>query len=171
VKEVLKASYKSEDQLGTLGELFTGEGPPSALAGSTMCVDIKDIRKVLKLFQDCTPAKDPAFAGVFSLRYVKSSNATMACNRFGSITCAIEADGILNSRTDDFYKKIWDGLRAQNIPFRFHLGKLNDLDKTKMLYSYDSDVSKWTVARDRILTNQQVKPLFINDSIKTWGLD
>jgi hypothetical protein len=171
VKEVLKASYKQENQLGTLGELFTGDGPPSALAGSTMCVDIKDIGAVLKLFQNCTPLSNPSFAGIYSLRYVKSSSATMACNRFGAVTCAIEADGIYNQRTQDFYKKVWDGLRAQNIPFRFHLGKLNDLDANKMLINYGSDIKKWKDARDRILPKQEVRKLFTNDTQTTWGLD
>jgi hypothetical protein len=95
----------------------------------------------------------------------------MACNRFGVVTCAIEADGILNSRTADFYKKIWDKLRAKNIAFRFHLGKLNDLDKNKMLYSYSADVNKWKQARDRVLPKQDVKSLFVNSTLVGWGLD
>jgi len=170
VEEVLKLSYKLEDQKGTLGDLFTGEGPPSALAGSTMCVDPIHIERVLQIFQKRTPRHSPEFAGIYSLRFVKSSEVTLAGNHFGAITCAIEADGILNQRTDEYYANIWSDLRAQGIPFRFHLGKLNDLDATKFSSMYGESLTKWNAARNKVLNNPDVRNLYQNSTLKSWGL-
>ncbi len=170
VEAVLALSYKSETQTGTLGELFTGKGPPSALAGSTMCVDPSHIEKVLQIFQRRSPREQPEFAGIYSLRFVKSSQVTLAGNHFGNITCAIEADGLLNEKTWNYYHTIWDDLRKANIPFRFHLGKLNDLDSTKFISMYDPDVKVWQNARNQILTDPEVINLFLNDTMKLWGL-
>jgi hypothetical protein len=178
---VLRLSYKNETQQGTLGELFTGEGPPSALAGSSMCVDLSNIEKTLKILKKFTPKDHPQFAGVFSLRFVKSSPATLACTHFGKVTCVIEADGILNDRTKAYYHDVWNELRAANIPFTFHWGKLNDLEgKTNVSNTHDAHfvddmygpkVNIWKTARDKILTNPEVRKLFVNDTLKSWGLD
>jgi hypothetical protein len=170
VATILELSYKSEIQRGTLGELFTGEGPPSALAGSTMSVDPSNIKKVLAIFQRHTPKAAPEFAGIYSLRFVKSSKATLAGNSFGEVTCAIEADGILNDRTKAYYANIWNDLRTEGIPFRFHLGKLNDLDKVKFGSMFGPGVPIWIAARNKILTNPDVRNLFINETLESWGL-
>jgi len=177
---VLKLSYKNKTQQGTLGELFTGNGPPSALAGSSMCVDVSNIEKTLKILKKFTPRDMPEFGGVFSLRFVKTSAATLACTRFGKVTCVIEADGLLNGRTKAYYAKVWNELRVANIPFTFHWGKLNDLEGKKIVSNstqsyyvddmYGPNVEIWKNARNKILTNPDVRKLFINDTIKSWGL-
>jgi FAD binding domain len=177
---VLKLAYKNETQIGTLGELFTGEGPPSALAGSSMCVDLSDIERTLKILKSLTPNERPEFAGIFSLRFVKSSKATLACTHFGRVTCVIEADGILNYRTKGYYMKIWKALRAANIPFTFHWGKLNDLDGKEDISKsghsffvddmYGINVGIWKSSRDRILKDPAVRKIFINDTLRSWGL-
>ncbi len=178
--DVLKFSYKDKTQVGTLGEIFTGDGPPSALAGTSMCVDLSDIESTLKILKMYTTDERPQFAGVFSLRFVRTSPATLACTRFGKVTCVIEADGILNYRTHDYYGKVWNELRKANIPFTFHWGKLNDLDGKKHSSPgapsyyvddmYGNSVQTWKNARDRILINPEVKKIFINHTIESWGL-
>jgi hypothetical protein len=177
---VLKLSYKNEIQTGMLGELFTGEGPPSALAGTSMCVDLSNIEKVLKILKQFTPNDNPEFAGVFSLRFVKSSKATLAATRFGEVTCVVEADGILNERTNSYYQNIWNALRAAGIPFTFHWGKLNDLNGKRpgpnspnpyyVDDMYGEAVNIWEASRDKILFRPEVRQIFINETITSWGL-
>ncbi|GHN02493.1 hypothetical protein WSM22_39820 [Cytophagales bacterium WSM2-2] len=169
VEAVLKLSYKTGVQQGVLGDLFTGEGPPSALAGSTMFVGVNDIEKVLEIFQRRTPKASPEFSGIYSLRFVKSSSATLGGNYFGNVTCAIEADGILNDRTKRYYANIWNDLRTQNIPFRFHLGKLNDLDQQKFSAMYGPSKTVWLNSQNALL-NPSMKSLLMNDTLRGWGL-
>jgi hypothetical protein len=87
------------------------------------------------------------------------------------VTCVVEADGILNDRTKDYYAKVWNGLRQANIPFTFHWGKLNDLNSDHVQHMYGPNVGIWKAARDRLLSNPDVKALFINDTLRAWGLD
>lgn len=171
VATILKLAYKTETQIGTLREIFTGEGPPSALAGSTMFVAPGDVLRVLQLFQKHTPLSAPQFAGVYSLRYVRSSEVCLGGNFFGDVTCGLEADGILNDRTKSFYHNVWSDMRAEGIPFRFHLGKLNDLDEAKFTSMYGSSRQTWKDARDKVLRNPDVKKIFTNDVMRKWGLD
>ncbi|MBS1507059.1 MAG: FAD-binding protein [Bacteroidetes bacterium] len=171
VATILKLAYKTETQIGTLGEIFTGEGPPSALAGSTMFVNPADVMRVLEIFQKHTPKNAPEFAGVYSLRYVRCSDACLGGNFFKEVTCGLEADGILNDRTKSFYHKVWSEMRAKGIPFRFHLGKLTDLDQAKFTSMYGSSMQTWKSARDKVLPNPDVKKIFTNEVMKEWGLD
>ena len=109
------------------------------------------------------------FSGIFSYRYVKKSQATLAFAKFDH-TCIVELDGVESSITRDFYDVVWNELIARKIPHTFHWGKISNLDPVKLEKMYQQDISKWIKARNTLMPVDVLKA-FNNETLTNWGLD
>ena len=64
----------------------------------------------------------------------------------------------------------WQRLDEENIAYRFHWGKMNELDFNKISLMYGEDVDTWIAARNKLLDPAAMK-IFSNPLLKEWGLD
>jgi hypothetical protein len=67
------------------------------------------------------------FAGVFALRFVKQSQATLAFTRCDP-TCVIDLDGVFSKRSSGFLRRVWATFEDAHIPHTVHWGKMHNLD-------------------------------------------
>jgi len=116
------------DTTGTLGETFwdtSHQGPAFACA---VGVSHTDSKKALDLLTHLTKTEGP-IPGIYALRFVKQSQATLACTKF-PITCMLEIDGLIwKPKNNDmislerFCERIVEVLTDAQIPFTLHWGK------------------------------------------------
>ncbi|MEP3209997.1 MAG: FAD-binding protein [Maribacter sp.] len=164
----------NEESTGTLAETFWDapyQGPAFAVSFG---VDHKNSSKALKILADVTINEGP-IPGIFAMRFVKKSKATLAFTRF-PITCMIEIDGVLWKKSNNLIglkeisKKMIEALKANNIPFTMHWGKNSDWGFNGLVdHMYGIDAKKWKMCRSALLTADMQK-LFSNGFLKTTGL-
>lgn len=116
-------------------------------------------------------AKGAAFAGVIGIRFVKNSLATLAFTRFAPLTCTIELPAVNSQATQQFYRKTFQELDNNNIPFTLHWGQEGDYSQQRLYKMYGNDVDKWIKQRERLLTDSIERYMFTNDFLKRCGIN
>lgn len=170
-----------EVSTGTLAETFWDapyQGPafaisfgvPHNLSGKTLNVLTEIARK----------KKTP---GIFAMRFIKKSDATLSFARFNK-TCMIEIDGVLWNEKKNLgtlnglCREMMIALHEKDIPFTIHWGKNADWtfvgdnwNATSLAdYMYGEDAKKWRAYRSALLSPEMQK-LFSNRFLKECGLD
>jgi hypothetical protein len=168
VNKLLAASITPfEKQTGTIGEIFNNTTLHGKLQSAAIGLPIAYVTQVADLLLKLNKTKGP-FAGLFAFRYVKQSQASLAFTRY-SHTCICELDGVFSDRTNNFYTAVWDALEKSGIPFTFHWGKVNELNRTRLRNMYGADLDKWLTARNTLL-DAKAQAVFNNPLMKKWGL-
>ena len=94
-----------------------------------------------------------------------------SCTQHSSLRiCIAEFDSVEASHTHSFYNAIWNALDNAGIPYTFHWGKINNLDKVKVEAKYGDAAMEWMEARNQVLPTEML-PVFTNDALKEFGLD
>lgn len=161
---------------GTIGEIFWDAGYQGPAYACAVGVDHKDSGKALELLANLAKTEGP-IPGIYALRFVKQSQATLAFTRF-PVTCMIEIDGLIwNPKTDklislpDFCTRIIEVFQANNIPFTQHWGKNADWSFPGLVqHMYGGKVQEWKKQRS-ILLRKEWATVFSNDFLKDTGLD
>ena len=154
------------------GEMFA----PTNASGGIMSVELgvshKDARVTLDVL--LTLNSSIPFAGVFSFRFVKQTNATLGFTKF-PITCCIEIPGVGCAATEEFYSKLYLALDAAGIEFTLHWGQMNDYQSggsTKVRKRWgNTAVDAWIAARERLLDTQLLRDRFSNQLLQDCGLN
>ena len=81
-----------------------------------------------------------------------------------------QLDGVQSNITRQFYNVVWKALDEADIPYTFHWGKINNLDRDKVRNMYGNEVDRWIQAGNQILPPAGMK-LFANQTFKEWGLE
>jgi len=171
VNGIIKRSFAESSDKGTHGEIFSNTDLHGKVLSCAMGVPLSHVNNMRKVLESVNQQHGP-FAGVFSFRFVKSTEATLGFTRFPGHTCVIEADSVPSKRTTDFYEATWTELDRLNIPYTFHWGKLLNLDAAKVRKMYgDAAVDGWISARQTLMQNGAVIRVFNNDLLTQWGLD
>ena len=169
VNAMIKKSFLTfSNVLGTSGEIFTNNDIRGKVISTAMGVPINFVNQVNDLLIQLNTAHGP-FSGIFSYRYVKKSQALLAFTKFDH-TCIIELDGIESKITRNFYEVVWSELEARNIPFTFHWGKINKLNRQKIQNMYQGNMNKWISARNELMPVESLK-IFNSPTLVDWGLD
>jgi FAD/FMN-containing dehydrogenase len=169
VNQLVKSSYTLySNVLGTCGEIFTNSSVRGRVLSTALGIPVSHVNQVNDLLIQLNKDHGP-FSGIFSYRYVKKTNATLAFTKF-DFTCILELDGIESVITRNFYDLVWSELEKANIPFTFHWGKIGNLDPVKMKNMYQENMNKWIVARNKLLPLDSIN-VFNNETLKDWGLD
>ena len=169
VNTIVAGNYKEyQDQYGTLAEIFTNTDTRGKVDSTAMGVPLERVREALDalLFEH---RRSGPFAGVFALRYVKGTEATLGFTRY-PVTCVVELDGVTSNTTEEFYSNAWKRLRTERIPFTFHWGKQNDLTATRVRAMYEERADSWIKARRAVLTVAQ-RAMFSNRFLKKLNMD
>ncbi len=152
---------------GTLGEIFWDAGFQGPAFACAVGIDHKDSPKALELLTRLAREEGP-IPGIYAMRFVKKSRATLACTRF-PVTCMLEIDGIIwkpkNKKMislEKFCTRTIEVLQAANIPFTIHWGKNADWSFPGLVtHMYGADAAKWMQQRSILLSKEQEK-LFSN---------
>lgn len=169
VNNLIKTSFATFSNVwGTSGEIFTNMDTRGKLLSTAMGIPIRFVNQVNEMLIELNHSQGP-FPGIFSYRYVKRSEATLAFTKFEH-TCIVELDGVESSITKKFYKAVWNELITRNIPHTFHWGKISNLDPVKLEKMYQQNISKWIKARNIIMPVDALQ-IFNNQTLANWGLD
>jgi hypothetical protein len=163
------------DTTGTLAEIFWDapyQGPAYACA---VGIDHKDSAKALELLTQLTLQEGPV-PGIFAMRFVKQSGATLAFTRF-PITCMLEIDGLTWKpkknkmiSLEEYCTRIIEVLKSNNIPFTLHWGKNADWSFPGLVeHMYGQDMNRWKEHRNALLGPVN-KVLFSNKFLTDTGL-
>lgn len=163
----LDAQNKPIRQLGILGEIFNNTTLRGKLLSAAVGFPIDKVNEVIALMLKANEDIGP-FAGLFSLRFVKQSTATLGFTKFER-TCVMELDATYSRSIYNFYSQIWKMLEDNNIPFTFHWGKINELYPARISNMYGNAASSWMAARNKLLDANSLK-VFTNPILQQWGL-
>ena len=169
VNLLIKNAYAPyHDHWGTLNEIFSNTDAQGRVLSAGIGIDAKHSTVVNELLLKLNETHGP-FLGVYAYRFVKGTKATLGFTRFEH-TCIAEFDSVEASHTHSFYNAIWNALDNAGIPYTFHWGKINNLDKVKVEAKYGDAAMEWMEARNQVLPTEML-PVFTNDALKEFGLD
>ena len=169
VNNLIKTAFPTFTNVwGTSGEIFTNMDTRGKLLSTALGIPISFTNEVNQMLIELNDAHGP-FSGIFSYRYVKKSDATLAFTKFDH-TCVVELDGVESAVTRNFYNVVWHELIARNIPHTFHWGKISELNPAKLEKMYHQDISKWIKARNTLMPVDALQA-FNNETLNNWGLD
>ncbi len=164
----------NEETIGTLYETFWDAAYQGPAFACSIGVDSKDSVKALEAVSAMTKNEGP-IPGIFAMRFVKQSNATLAFTKF-TITCMLEIDGILWNKSqglmslEEYSLRMIEVLQQNNIPFTLHWGKNSDWGFPGLVdYMYGENANIWKEYRSSLLTKDMAK-VFSNDFLNTIGL-
>ena len=169
---LIKSIYKPYEKVcGTHGEIFTDTAVRGKSASSAMGIPLGQVREALDIVLAAIRAKKVPV--LVAARYVKASRATLAFTSHGPQTCVLEVDGPRSRGVRSTYRRIWRDLRSSGIPFTFHWGKMNDLDRDPrhIREMYGSRLDRWLTARRTLLPDPALRRVFANDFLEKAEID
>jgi len=152
---------------GISGEIFTNTDLRGKVLSSAVAVPADFVNRVTDILMEINDSKK--FFGLFSYRYVKQTGATLGFTRFEK-SCVVEFDGVDSDNSYEFYEAVWNRLEAENIPFTFHWGKLNNLNTERTEKMYGAKKDEWVKARNTLLPPESIR-LFNNKMLEDFGLN
>lgn len=155
---------------GTLGEIFWDAGFQGPSYACSLGIDHSDSPKALELMVNLARKEGPV-PGIYAMRFVKRSDATLAFTKF-PVTCVLEIDGLIwnakrkNISLHKFCTRIIEVLQANNIAFTLHWGKNADWSFPGLIqYMYGKSAEEWIAYRSALL-RKETADLFSNDFLK-----
>ncbi|WP_282124457.1 FAD-binding protein [Algibacter mikhailovii] len=177
VKKLRKTILPKVDEVltGTLPEIFWDAPYQGPAFACSVGINHTDSGKTIDLLSELTRNEGP-IPGIFGMRFVKQSNATLAFSKF-PVTCMLEIDGVLWKKTrkimslEEYSRRIIEVLKQNDIPFTIHWGKNSDWAYPNLVtHMYgEKKVNDWKQARSTLLSDDMAE-LFANKFIKTVGL-
>jgi hypothetical protein len=167
---LVESQYGEVDgECGTLGEVFTNTTLRGHLASAAVGIPLARVRETLEALRDLH--NQEPFPGLFALRYVRGTTATLGFTRHHPQTCILELDAPQSSRTEKFYARAWDRFITLDLPFTFHWGKMQRRDAalTERMYGPQA-IQSWQAARHSLLTTPALRRLFTNRMLAELGL-
>ena len=160
---------------GMLSEIFWDAGYQGPAFACSVGIDYKDSAKALELLIDLAKKEGP-IPGIYAMRFVKQSKASLAFTRF-PITCMLEIDGIIWDGNkhgmitlEKFCTRIIEVLKENDIPFTIHWGKNADWSFPGLAqHMYGDDATKWKQYRSSLLS-PEAQILFSNKFLVDIGL-
>jgi len=157
-----------EKQFGTLAEIFSNTTLHGKLMSSALGLPLDQVNRVTEILFEMNKTIGP-FPGLFAYRFIKKTDARLGFTKF-DYTCILELDGVFSDMTHNFYTAVWNRLDAENIPYTFHWGKINELYPERISRMYGEDANIWIASRNKLL-DEQGRKIFSNQLLQQWGLD
>ena len=171
VSQLTRLVYQDFDNVsGTLAEIFTDTTTRGKAASAAMGLPLGRVREALDIALRIN--RTYPFPGLFAVRYVKSSQATLAFTNHPDHTCILELDGPNSRSTQTFYRRLWKRFDAVGIPYTFHWGKMNNLNAERVRAMYgEAVIEQWRAARHTLLDSPALRTVFANQFVRNLGLD
>jgi D-arabinono-1,4-lactone oxidase len=167
IKTVNPVDPANAPKFGTSGEIFTNTTLRGKVISAAIGIHISNVDRVVQLLLGQN--KKTPYAGIFSLRFVKKSTATLGFTKFDP-TCVIELDGVKSDDGFKFYNTMWDLLDKEQIPYTFHWGKVHELNPARIQKMYGASLDAWKAARKELLGPAMIK-IFSNSLTQAYGID
>ena len=168
VNQTVKGSYGTlHDVWGTHSEVFSTAVAQGKVQSTAIGIPFEYTNRVLDIAFEAN--SDKSFVGVFSVRFVKQTKATLGFTKY-PYTCVAEFDSFEAPSTWRFYERLWNALEQQGIPYTFHWGKVNNLDPAMLKRMYGSRIDEWIAARNQLLPAEMLK-IFTNQFMTDLKLD
>jgi FAD/FMN-containing dehydrogenase len=141
---------------GTHGEIFGDTTTTGRTFSTAMGIPLDRVPEAVGIAEQAI--RDHTAPALVALRYVKSSQGTLAFTRHGDCTCVLEMDGPWSARTQAACEQAWEQLSHANnpIPYTFHWGKVNNLDDQRVRAMYGNRIGTWLAARHRLIGSDPV---------------
>ncbi len=156
---LLKTSILPKEEkttVGKLSEIFWDAGYQGKAFACSFGVDHTNSSKALEVLAKLT--REHPVPGIFAMRFIKQSEATMAFSKF-PFTCMIEIDGIQWNDQENiislknYCTKMIEALKNNNIPFTIHWGKNADWSFPDLVnHMFGDNVKKWKKVRNSLLS-------------------
>ncbi len=163
-----------EETIGTLYETFWDAPYQGPAFACSIGVEYRNSARALDALVQMTKKEGP-IPGIFAMRFVKQSQATLAFTQF-PITCMIEIDGVLWDKSnrlislEEYSRLIIDVLRKNSIAFTMHWGKNSDWSTPGLVsHMYGEKAEKWIEQRGTLLSKEMAS-LFSNPFLEKIGL-
>lgn len=171
VSQLTKLVYEEYDNVsGTLAEIFTDTTTRGKAASAAMGIPLGRVQEALDIALQIN--REYPFPGLFAVRYVKSSQATLAFTKYPNHTCVFELDGPKSQRTMTFYRRVWKRFDTAGIPYTFHWGKINNLNAQRVRAMYgDATIDQWRTARHALLDTAALRATFANQFVRDLDVD
>ena len=160
--------------MGKLWEIFWDAQYKGRAFACSFGVDHTDSERALDVLSRVT-IDDGPIPGIFAMRFVKKSEALLACTKFPS-TCMIEIDGIQWEESDklislkEYSDRMINALKQNNIPFTIHWGKNARWDHPGLArHMFGNDIDVWKQARAQLLS-PRMQRVFSNKFLDDLGL-
>jgi FAD/FMN-containing dehydrogenase len=169
--QLLKLLFPAIDgRWGTLGEVFSSTTTRGQFSSCAIGIPVGRVRESLEMLAALNPSFH--FPGLFALRYVRGSKATLAFTRHAPQTCVLELDAPQSNMTRPFLEAAWAALARKGIPLTFHWGKVLPLDPGFLQQGYGAAaLNAWTQARRQLLPTPELRRAFSNPMLSALGLD
>ncbi len=163
VNHLIQRFYNEyEGVCGTHGEIFTDTTTRGKAASTAMGIPLGRVREAVNIALPLIASNQtPALV---ALRYVRSSEASLAFTLHRPHTCVLEIDGPRSRQVTNTYKQIWRAFDEARIPYTFHWGKMNNLDAERVRKMFgEQRVGAWIAARRKLLPTSGLRRVFSND--------
>jgi len=166
---VLSKAYGPYDNIaGTPPEFFSDTSTRGRSAATGVGVPISRARETFEIA--CKAVHATQAPALVSMRFVKSTRATLGFTMHQPVTAVTEIDGASSGGTQAAQKTLWREVRERGIPHTFHWGKLNDLDADKLRLAYGPQrVDAWIAARQRLI-RPELRRVFSNPFAASLGV-
>lgn len=158
-----------ENVSGTPGQIFRDTTTRGRAASTAMGIPLAHVNEALDALLEVHEQTEAPV--LLSLRYVRSTQATLGFTYHGERTCVLEIDGPRSTAVQQTYRKSWAALRSLDFPLTFHWGKQHDLTESMVRAGYGDDrVEAWLDARRRLLDTPELRHAFSNDTLERVNL-
>ncbi len=166
---------ENDGEVGTVAEHFWDSSYQGKVLAVSFGLAQQDIRQAIGILTDLmrTDGPIPALAGI---RFVKGGDATMGFTRFQETTCIMEFAGVPWKGSkhiipqNEFIQRVHDALKAAEIPFTHHWGKMSHWAADKLVdYMYGERVNRWKAARYRLIS-PAYREVFTSEYLDMLGL-
>ncbi len=153
---------------GVWGDMFWDTSTRGRSSGMALGIPRSRAREAVNAMYDLNATHK--IPGIFALRYVQPSAATLGFTRHQDVTCVLDIDGTHSKRMTDFNQAAWETLTALGIPFTFHWGKLQPVDPALLRTMYGGAIDQWLTER-RNLLRPGMRQVFANQLLRDLKLD
>lgn len=153
--------------IGTHGQIFADT--VRAQGGTSMEIGVP-LTAVHQAIEVIVGAQTEApFGTPLALRFVRSSQATLAFTRFGRVTCTMEMPGLDSQRTRAGFERIQRRLAERNVPHTYHWGQALPLEPEWVRKAFGARRTRWLAAR-RSFLGPGGRAMFTNALLSRCGL-
>lgn len=155
---------------------------PGALYNASYSVPREDVGRALDAILKASQRLAQSF--LYTIRFVTNPSGTLKFTRFAE-NAVIEIDGVSDRAPSPVYQlgvhtktgamKVRTELDMAGIDYSMHWAKLGQLDQPKVEHDFGpardaaSPIARWRATRDLLLP-PKVRPLFVNNAIRDYGL-
>jgi hypothetical protein len=146
--------------------------PPGNGTSTEVVVDQSRAHRALEILFEILRERADAgehLLGAVATRFVPKTRSLLGMNQ-NDMSCFIELPSIRNSEVEGIYRRFWDALEKDGLPFTCHWGQVHGITPTRLATYFGGNVERWKSARDQLLPSAEAKRVFQSALLGEVGL-